>query len=261
MITITGKDAEVKVTKTQSKSCHDVGHEGSKLLVLLCSILSNDIKNSREHDDENWEEEHEDFEVVHHIDDHGDDVTEAHPDSHKEEGLHQRNKHNSHHRNLWPDLPCAVLPLKVQVAVSQENIQQIKVVPGVKEIFKALLEKLSAIVEERVQEANAEHDQNLLVSFGFCFGLQESLVDVVEQGTHVSDMEEKSNGVLTEGKHLPLVVNQIFDQLCLEDGELLRVGNGIGESSLDLTDHWQKIGFVLDLEDFVLVLVKFTSQL
>lgn len=74
-------------------------------------------------------------------------------------------------------------------------------------------------------------------------------------------MEEKSNGVLTEGKHLPLVVNQIFDQLCLEDGELLRVGNGIGESSLDLTDHWQKIGFVLDLEDFVLVLVKFTSQL
>lgn len=68
--------------------------------VLIGWIRGDDIENHGEHNDENEEEKHKNFEICHNTNDHSDNVAETFDDTHKEEGLEQADHSDNDHGNL-----------------------------------------------------------------------------------------------------------------------------------------------------------------
>jgi len=81
------KHTEIEISKGESKSCENVSPEETNMSVLVSWVWSNDIEDHGEHDNENKEEQHENFEVTDNTKDHGDDITKALHNTHEEESF------------------------------------------------------------------------------------------------------------------------------------------------------------------------------
>jgi len=121
-------------------------------------------------------------------------------------------------------------------------VSHIHIVPHIFEIVTALFECLSDIIHKRVDQACTNDAKPFLVCgwrmsdtcyiIPFCIRFQKDLIDIDNQRNNVNDMNECSDHMLTLGKSLPFVIDEILHEFSFENLKLVRLLDSLHELSL-----------------------------
>lgn len=95
-----GENSEIEVTQSKSKGCNEVTDEWVDVVVFWCLVLSNDIKDQGEHENQNGEEDQEDHKVLDNVLHHSDDIAEGLHNTHVEELLEKTGDNCEDHNEL-----------------------------------------------------------------------------------------------------------------------------------------------------------------
>lgn len=120
-------------------------------------------------------------------------------------------------------------------------MSHIHIVPHIFEVVTALFECLSDIIYKRVDQACTNDDKPFLVCgwrmsdtciIPLSIRFQKDLIDIDDQRDNVNDMNECSDHMLTLGKSLPFVIDEILHEFCFENLKLVRLLDSLHELPL-----------------------------
>jgi aspartate-semialdehyde dehydrogenase len=128
-------------------------------VVLRSVVLSNDIKDQREHEHQNGEENHEHYKVSHNVLHHCDNVTKGLKYSHVEKLLQETSNNCEDHNDLSVEVNCISVPLLDDTGVAESYLQKVDVVSNGSKISKPDLPHSASIMVNWVKETSTKTSQ------------------------------------------------------------------------------------------------------